>query len=328
MAIDETLKFSWGHIVAFVALIFVSYVSFVGITYLTDGNFQYAGWGVLLINLVLVVFFIIPQILKGTDVKFKKRIKYERFFLFLSPLIFILAMIPFAHFWTVFDKRNQIETVFSESIKTTKGIFDSYELYANERIANFDTLLVEAEIGKIGEQCRAEALKLQILDKNYYELKSSANTWIDQAEGASVWNVFMIGNIDKIENAVNEWIANLNLFTSKIMAFESNETEPFMSSNPSVEAAMCNLNSLRDVYTSRNNPSIKAVVIGTFLYLLLLFPYVVQTRNRKSIYRIFGVEGVPFSLLKKGAVEGRSEGIDIDDEDKSSKNSDYDSFTL
>ena len=28
MAINETLKFSWGHIIAFVALIFISYFSF------------------------------------------------------------------------------------------------------------------------------------------------------------------------------------------------------------------------------------------------------------------------------------------------------------
>ena len=63
MAINETLKFSWGHIIAFVVLIFISYVSFMGITYLTDGDFLFAGLGVVIINLVLIIFFIIPQIL-------------------------------------------------------------------------------------------------------------------------------------------------------------------------------------------------------------------------------------------------------------------------
>ena len=36
---NERLQFSWGHIIAFVALIAVSYISFMGITYLTAGNF-------------------------------------------------------------------------------------------------------------------------------------------------------------------------------------------------------------------------------------------------------------------------------------------------
>ena len=103
MAINETLKFSWGHIIAFIALIFISYVSFMGITYLTDGDFLYAGLGVLIINLVLIIFFIIPQILKGTDEKFSRKIIFERILFFSAPVFFIAVMVPYAHFWTVFE---------------------------------------------------------------------------------------------------------------------------------------------------------------------------------------------------------------------------------
>ena len=35
---DEQLKFSWGHIIAFLALIFISYITFVGVVYRTDGD--------------------------------------------------------------------------------------------------------------------------------------------------------------------------------------------------------------------------------------------------------------------------------------------------
>ena len=72
MAINETLKFSWGHIIAFVAMIFISYVTFMGTTYLTGGSFISGGVGVLVVNILLVVIFIIPQILKGTEKKFDK----------------------------------------------------------------------------------------------------------------------------------------------------------------------------------------------------------------------------------------------------------------
>ena len=57
MAINETLKFSWGHIIAFVALIFISYVTFMGIAYLADGNFVYAGVGVVAIDVLMLLFF-------------------------------------------------------------------------------------------------------------------------------------------------------------------------------------------------------------------------------------------------------------------------------
>lgn len=87
MAINETLKFSWGHIIAFVALIIISYLSFMGITYLTNGNFLYAGIGVLIIDVLIILFFIIPQILKGTDEKFRRKIIFERILFFL-PLLF------------------------------------------------------------------------------------------------------------------------------------------------------------------------------------------------------------------------------------------------
>lgn len=88
MAINETLKFSWGHIIAFVALIIISYLSFMGITYLTNGNFLYAGIGVLIIDVLIILFFIIPQILKGTDEKFRRKIIFERILFFSAPIVF------------------------------------------------------------------------------------------------------------------------------------------------------------------------------------------------------------------------------------------------
>jgi high-affinity Fe2+/Pb2+ permease len=65
-----------------------------GITYLTDGNFLRAGVGALVIALVLFLFFIGAQYMKGTDRKFARSIKWERFLLGVSPAIFIVVMIP------------------------------------------------------------------------------------------------------------------------------------------------------------------------------------------------------------------------------------------
>ncbi|MDE6986641.1 MAG: hypothetical protein K2P55_06850 [Bacteroides acidifaciens] len=334
MAINETLKFSWGHIIAFVALIFISYVSFMGITYLTDGDFLYAALGVLIINLILIVFFIIPQILKGADEKFSRKIVFERILFFAAPIFFIAAMVPYTHFWTVFENRNEIETTFSESIKTTKGMFDSYEAYANSRIKEYDKKLAQDKTNAVHRSNEVEALRLQIIADNYNALKESAIKWIDNASGATVWNVFMIGNIKKIEGAIENWNSSLNNFSSKIMSDEPSGVEPFSSSDPSVTTAKGNLNNLRSVYTTMGAPTMLSIGIGLLLYILLLFPYIIQSRNTKSTYRLIGSEGDSSIPRPKKAKKNKKIDRPEDDmtfcmdESDSSSDGDYGSFTM
>lgn len=334
MAINETLKFSWGHIIAFIALIFISYVSFMGITYLTDGDFLSAGIGVLIINLVLIIFFIIPQILKGADEKFSRKIIFERILFFAAPIFFVVAMVPYAHFWTVFENKTEVESTFSESIKTTKEMFDSYEVYANNRIKEYDKKLAQNKTASVHRANEVEALRLQLIADNYDALKKSANEWIDNATGATVWNVFMIGNIKKIEAAIESWNKSLNTFSSKTMIDEPDGVEAFSSSDPSVTTAKSNLNNLRSVYTTMGTPTLLAIGVGLLLYLLLLFPYIIQSRNTKSTFRLIGSEGDSNThrlnkSRKNKTIERPEDDMTFSmEEDSSSNDSDYGSFTM
>lgn len=335
MAINETLKFSWGHIIAFVALIIISYLSFMGITYLTNGNFLYAGIGVLIIDVLIILFFIIPQILKGTDEKFRRKIVFERILFFSAPIVFLIAMWPYAHFWNVFENKDKIETTFSESIKTTKGMFDSYEEYANSRIKAYDLKLAHSKINALTRKNKVDALKLQLIDKNYTSLKKSAFEWIDNASGATVWNAFMIGNIQKIENALDKWNSILVEFSSKKMIDEDSETLAFSSTDESVRSAKGNLSSLRNIYTLKNRPNIMSILIGILLYILLLFPYIIQSRNTKSTYRLIGSERSLYTAKKdknisKENIERHEDNIsiNIDSDNNQYHSGDYDSFTI
>lgn len=335
MAINETLKFSWGHIIAFVALIIISYLSFMGITYLTNGNFLYAGIGVLIIDVLIILFFIIPQILKGTDEKFRRKIIFERILFFSAPIVFLIAMWPYAHFWNVFENKDKIETTFSESIKTTKGMFESYEEYANSRIKAYDLKLAHSKINALTRKNKVDALKLQLIDKNYTSLKNSAFEWIDNASGATVWNAFMIGNIQKIENALDKWNSILVEFSSKKMIDEESETMAFSSNDESVKLAKEKLSSLRNIYTLSQRSNVTSILIGIVLYILLLFPYIIQSRNTKSTYRIFGSEKEVYTSSKvrkahKNTNERREEDItiNINNNNNQSNSGDYDSFTM
>lgn len=67
---NRKLRFSWGHIVSFLALIFIAYVVFMGTTYYTIGNY-YAGLITMGCCVLLLVLTILgAQVLKGVDKNF------------------------------------------------------------------------------------------------------------------------------------------------------------------------------------------------------------------------------------------------------------------
>ena len=333
MAINETLKFSWGHIIAFVAIILISYVSFMGISYLSDGNFLLAGIGVVGIDVILIVFFIGAQLLKGTDEKFKRRIIFERILLFAAPFVFCAVMIPYAHFWTVFDRRNDIENTFSSSLNETKGMFDAYKSYADDRIKDYDSKLAKDKVPQLSRQNRVNALKLQLVSDNFINLKTASCQWIDRASKATVWNVFMLGNIHKIKEALGDWNKSLTAMSQKKMSDEVKEVSPFTSEDPSVVQANNDLTNLNGHYSNMQTPTWLAIVTGVILMLMLLFPYVIQNRNTKSTYRLIGTEDASNKQIEKKAQKRirkehpEESSFELDSSDSTSTG-DYDSFSM
>ena len=51
------------------------------------------------------------------------------------------------------------------------------------------------------------------------------------------------------------------------------------------------LDDLKGLYTKSSAPTPTAIITGILCYILLLFPYFIQRRNTKNIYRLFGQEG-------------------------------------
>ena len=127
----KRLKFSWAHIVAFLALIFIGYVSFVGLTYMIDDGFEKPALLMLGILLVLTIWFIGAQQLKGVDNNFPygKCIWWERLFVFTSPIILIVCLIPFNHAFNVAGRSQEIESTFNDAINSSRSMFEDYDVY-------------------------------------------------------------------------------------------------------------------------------------------------------------------------------------------------------
>lgn len=276
---NEELRFSWGHIIAFLALIFIAYVTFMGITYLTLGNFVYAGIGSLTCVVLLAVFLLGAQLKKGSHTKFYKSIKLERFLLLMSPIVLALAFYPFNHFWSVLDREDEIVKEFDSSISHAHGIFDEYELYANKRI---DTLSYRiSKLTSKQQQNRLDELKLLLLSKNYDKLKSIANSWIANAsECSTVWNVFLLGNVDNIIDAVGKWTDDLNSVSSKHLKCEDYDVADFSTECESKQKTVRGLEDLKSKYANKEYKfNILSFIMMIICFMMLLCPYFIQERH-------------------------------------------------
>lgn len=301
---NENLKFALANIIAFLALIAVSYISFVGFTYFTEGDFTFALIGMGITDIVFILFFIGAQQMKASGVKFRRKIILERIFIFGSPIVFIAGMISMSHFWTVRSQNDEIVKIFKNSINSSKQLFSDYEEYSKQRIDLYQNNLTQIIVNKrsnpkafknagfedskasIQRDNMVETLRLQLLSQNYDSLKMVANKWIDDAaQGASTWNVFLLGNTREIKNALSNWENQLKSFSSKEMSNESliGDVEHFHSSG--AQAAISGIDNLTESFRTQRFPKVSAIVFGVVIYLMLIFPYFLQERHTRSPYK-------------------------------------------
>lgn len=359
---NEQLKFSWGHIVAFVALIFIGYTTFVGVTYLTNGDFLKASIAMAIVCLVLLLIFIGAQVAKSTTRKFKKIIWIERILVFASPIIFLLCIYPYCHFWTVHSQDTEIVDNFTSAINSSKQMFEDYEQYANTRVDNYDKMLSRViadkennsatftKCGFVGGNTRmqkanmVQTLKLQLLSVNYDSLKVEATKWIDSSsKGASTWNVFLLGNTRAIRSAIHSWNEQLQAFSRNKLTNEEisgNVVKQF--DGGSFEKVDQGFNNLTSLFTQKAFPNIVAIITAVILFFALLFPYILQDRHTKSLYRLIGMKGdesqtnmpdinisSPKTTTKKSKKkDAQSDSITIDNNQSGNNDDEFSSFNF
>lgn len=301
---NQTLKFSWGHIIAFVALIIISYVAYMGDFYQNGGNFKYAAIKVCSIDIVLLITFIGAQIFKGTNEKFDRSLIIERILICLCPIAFIWAMLPYNHFWNVFSEREQIESMFNTSIEKSRQMFVDYDQYSNDRIRMYENTLdniirnktqnpnkyrkagFDGSNDNIIKGNYVETLKLQLLSENIDSLCLSASAWIEKAsQNTSVWNAFLVGNVKNISNAIKGWNETLSDVSKPILSNETisgNDIHPFDENKESYKTANNGFAELNKIYTEAKGFSFTTLWSGIILFFMILFPYLLQKRNEKA----------------------------------------------
>lgn len=351
---NKKLKFSWAHIIAFVAIIFFAYITFVGSTYLFKCNFLISGIVTFAIVAVLFFLFIGVQQIKGTDEKFAKSIVWERILLAFTIIVFCASLHPFLHTWHVQKNHTAIENHFSTSITKAKQLFVEYEKYSENRINNYSSMMDEiiqsrnivekstkgkndkpvqtakglSEYERFGfvknyeqkqKELRLQTLRLQLLSSNYDQLKEKAGRWIESADRkASIWNIFLVGNIGQIKSAVKGWESQLqsNTFSGKILADEEfdgkNKVSKFDVDSKYLDGTIKGLDDLRGQFTSTGAPSLWGYIIAVICYIALIFPYFIQPRSTRNWYRLFGyAKWYKSENIVRNGIDNKEESINV-----------------
>ena len=231
-------------------------------------------------------------------------------------------MMPMSHFWTVKSNETQIVDTFRGAISSAKQLFPDYEKYSEDRIAAYGKSLDQIINGGNGglfrkagftegktaiqKQNMLETLRLQLLSENYTAIKTPANAWLDNAtQSASIWNVFLLGNTREIKEALVQWETMLKGFSEKQMSNEALLSEVPQFSSSGVSAALSQLDQMSANFTQWRLPAWPGIIFGIVIYLMLLFPYILQERHPRSIYRLIGNERLYGMEWIKAFIGGR-----------------------
>mgnify|MGYP001362341162 CR=1 FL=1 len=288
--------FSWAHIITFLTLIFYSYIAFMGFYYLSKGDLYKSLLVVFCCNLALVITFIGAQFTKASKSKFRKRIKLERLLIALSPIVLIGTLIPYNHFWNVYSQQDKMVNQFSQSILQAQKMFNDYELYAKNRI---DLLAKDKKhTNEVMLEAYTTTLELQLLSKNTTELSKNALKWITHTQqGRTIWNAFLIGNVQQIANAIKTWNNMLIELSRPVLSVENSNVKSFDTDKKSLNAVLSDLNNLTLTFTHKGCIHINTIISSVFLFIFLLFPYLVQSRHTKAYGHFFLL---PFLHKKRG----------------------------
>ncbi len=293
-----------AHVVALVGIIFLCYVSFMGLVYLWGGNMMLAGVMAVAEAALLYVLCILVQRFKATGRRFGKMIVGERIAVVFTILACMLTLLPFTHFFHVFAREGEVKKNFGLALEQVGPMFDAYETAAKGRIADYTTFLDNAMKSKknikkaglnkysegkpddgntIARNNMVETLNLQLLPPTHQALRSDAEAWVDKvAGGATTLNVFLIGNIREIQKAVEMWSETMEGRWNTRLDNEPASKRDLEEVKACGEKATQLMGQVQAMLSEKGLPPLYALPLCIFCWLLVFLPYWLQERHSKS----------------------------------------------
>jgi hypothetical protein len=306
-------RFSLADLLNVLAALAYGLVCFLGMNFLTMGDTNKSIGTAVVITVTMAGLAYVLKLLKKTRNHFKICFILE----WAVLLAFIIAVVftnsRFNHYFTVLSHKNYINTIVSQKIQETKGMFTQYEQYAALRENDYGRDLTSAvyqkkqemntnlykqlgfdaqydDVSQIG--IKKSLLHHQLIVSKYDGaggIKQVATSWLDKADAvlSNDWSfTFGVLRVVKdIEKNGQDWSSELvgiskykmpgQLFPPVFTPFSSGQ---YMVNN---------------MFQDQLQPTISSLLVALVLHFLMLLSYFVSRRDNRwpGITQLFGGGG-------------------------------------
>ena len=290
----EKARFSFAWVIAIIALMVYSYISFMGLVYCQFFPVTLCALLVLLFDAIIV--FLVYVMCRAKHTRWIRLGTLGQVFFGLIVLVMLLASsITFSHFNRIIKQKEDVKVTYLSAISDAQNLSEKYDEYIDDRCQRYESVLQELDAGSkeykalfnnslslqlskesIIKKCSSNLKKLLKGSNDGNALLQKREQWLEK-EYASIWNLSFPANIRDITISVNRWLDNYGELSSKSYTGEV-DVIPFEDTSFNA-----NIDKLNSICKSIKLPSVLAVLLALISYGLILLPWLITPKNMASV---------------------------------------------
>ena len=282
-------KFNFAAVISIIVLLLYTYVAFMGMVYWKDGKIL---MGVICSIILIAVVLTCVVIMCRAKATRWKRLGSIGQYLFggIILLTLIVRSMPFAHFFNLLGKQQDINKDFEQSYVYANNINKAYKDYVDQRKSKTREFLnnLEATHGKDNpEQYRAifampggdtnndkinrmiTSLERTLLPDVLIRSNEQSTARMQEGAKMSVWNVAMPNYINSMNEAVQGNIDIYSKLSKNAHGYKGDTNYPAFTYEK-----FSNQNSkLKSMLTTMSMPSVISIIAALVCFAFMLLPY-------------------------------------------------------
>jgi len=299
-------RFSLADLFIVAGTLLFGFFSFLSFNFLSLGDTKSSIIRATVYALLLGISAFGAKLLKRTARPSKAKVVGEGILLLFFVIVAIIAIFPFSHYFTVSDKKADIQKELTVNIEQATDMFNHYKDYTNNRLNmyrnNLNAIVAAKNVNpreyksygfvsgtdnNTQIENKIFTLKAMLEPSNYEEMKQIASAWLLNAKNEITdWNIITDWNPIGIVYVVNE-------VNNKTTSWK-NELKQFSEYRAQGETATdfdytLTFNDVTDKIRKTNSLTPFSISISIGLYVLMLLSYIFTRRHSKNSYSLFSI---------------------------------------
>lgn len=284
-------KFNLTAVIAIVVLLFYSYIVLMGLAYWLDGNLWLSG--IITLAIVVIIALCVLAMAASKATRWKGiGLTGQIIFGAIVLVTLLLSSMPFAHFFNMMDKQDEIKSAFSQTLEYASGIDKAYKAHTDSLEDDYARRLREAVQTKASDPQHynelikasgaTDAEKMANLNNLFHSqlypngLDSTLavrKKWLEDASDMSVWNIALPRNLNQLDTVVMQWDQGYqDLSSFKPTGYETAKFS--YTANYTSKTA-----ELRNVFTKMSSPTIWSIIAALFCFFVMMLPYLLTSSS-------------------------------------------------